>query len=250
MFDYNSCNYLGIYKILLLLVILLLYILGINTLIRYNNQLIKKNIALNTLNNVFKDSIASKDLQLKEIHHRIKNNLQLIVSLLNIEANNNSTSLEAFLLKGQSRIHSIAAIHTNLYENEFSNKINLQNYLESIVQNLSQIYQNDVTIEINAKDTVLDPETAIPIGLIITELVSNAFKHAFIKNNSGCIKIDIIKTKHNKYNMTIQDNGIGFPEKPIAKISIGLDLVSMMVLQINGELQRKNQQGAFYNISF
>ena len=61
MFDYNSCNYLGIYKILLLLVILLLYILGINTLIRYNNQLIKKNIALNTLNNVFKDSIASKD---------------------------------------------------------------------------------------------------------------------------------------------------------------------------------------------
>lgn len=243
---YNDVKH---FNILITILVLLVIITGYFFLIQFNNQLKKNIIQLNIINNVFKDSLATKDVQLKEIHHRIKNNLQLIVSLLNIEACN-SNSIEDFLFKGQTRIHSIAAIHQNLYESEFSNSVNLQNYVESIVQNLSQIYKNEVVIEINTNNTILDVETAIPIGLIITELVCNSFKHAFIKNNSGLIKIDIVKKKFKKYELTLQDNGIGFSEIPSPKMAIGLDLVSMMVLQINGKINRKNSNGALYNISF
>lgn len=216
-------------------------------LIRFNKQLRKKNRVLNEINHVFKLSIADKDLQLKEIHHRIKNNLQLIVSLLNIEASNSKqATVDDFLLKGQSRIHSISLIHQNLYETESCNAINLQNYIENITQNLSQIYSTNIKIKINTNETTLDVETAIPIGLIITELVCNAFKHA----KSDHIKIDIIKSAENKLELILKDNGIGFPEKPISKLGIGLELVEMMVLQIDGKLNRKNQQGTVYNISF
>ncbi|MCF8319582.1 MAG: sensor histidine kinase [Flavobacterium sp.] len=250
MIEFNSYIDSKFYSIEFAIVILLFILMGYFLLIRFNFQLKKDLAQLNQINDFNQVTLATKETQLKEIHHRIKNNLQLIVSLLNIEAKNNNNSVEDFLFKVQTRIHSIALIHQNLYETEFTNSVDLQYYLESIVHNLSQIYKNDVEIEINTNNTILDVETAIPIGLIITELVCNSFKHAFYKNNAGKIKIDIINKKLKKYELTLQDNGIGFPEIPSPKNAIGLDLVSIMVLQINGEINRKNNQGAFYNISF
>jgi two-component sensor histidine kinase len=237
--------------IVILPIALALLMLGFCLLFRYNYLLKKNNIQLNSLNNTFQATLANKELQLKEIHHRIKNNLQLIVSLLNIEAgNNNEATIGDFLLKGQSRIHSISLIHQNLYETESSNSINLQNYIENIIQNLSYIYNSEIDIEINTNETKLNVDAAIPVGLIITELVSNAFKHAFKDSKSGHIKIDIIKNTENKLELIVKDNGIGFPEKPISKFTIGLELVHMMVLQLDGKLNRKNQQGTLYNIRF
>ncbi len=249
MIEYNDYIDSKLYFVIIAIVILLIILIGYYFLIRFNFQLKKEIEQLNQINYFNQVSITTNEIQLKEIHHRIKNNLQLIVSLLNIEASNNN-SVEDFLFKVQTRIHSIALIHQNLYETEFTNSVDLQYYVESIVQNLSQIYKNDVVIEINTNNTILDVETAIPIGLIITELVCNSFKHAFIKNSAGKIKIDIINKKLKQYELTLQDNGIGFPEIPTQKKAIGLDLVSIMVLQINGEINRKNNQGAFYNISF
>lgn len=249
MIEFNNYIDSKLYVIVIAIVILLFILIGYFFLLRFNFQLKKEIEQLNQINNFHQVAIATNEIQLKEIHHRIKNNLQLIVSLLNIEASINN-SVEDFLFKVQTRIHSIALIHQNLYETEFNNSVDLQYYVESIIQNLSQIYKNDVVIEINTNNTILDVETAIPIGLIITELVCNSFKHAFIQNNSGQIKIDIVKKKFKKYELILQDNGIGFPDKPNSKIAIGLDLVSMMVLQINGKLNRINQQGTIYNISF
>jgi two-component sensor histidine kinase len=232
-------------------ILLTLLLVGIALLIRHNNQLKKNNFKLNSLNNTFLVTLASKDLQLKEIHHRIKNNLQLIISLLNIEAGKNKeATIDDFLIKGQSRILSISLIHQNLYENGFSNTINLQNYIENIVKNLSQIYNTEIDIEINTNETILDVDAAIPLGLIITELVCNAFKHAFKDSKSGRIKIDIKKNSENKLELTLKDNGTGFPEKPTSKLAIGLELVQMMVMQLNGKLNRENQQGTIYSISF
>lgn len=220
-------------------------------LIRHNRLLKRKIAKLNLLNREFQDTIATRNLQLKEIHHRIKNNLQLILSLLNIEAGNNKViSIEEFLLKGQSRIQSIVEVHQNLYEADLNDKVRLQNYIESLVQSLSQMYNQEVEFEIVTHNTILDIETTIPLGLIITELVSNSFKHAFVGTDVARIKIDIKKSDDKKYLMTLQDNGVGFPEKPSSNVAIGLELVSMLVLQINGKLNRKNQQGAIYNISF
>ena len=205
---------------------------------------------MNSINNTYQVSLASKEIQIKEIHHRIKNNLQLIISLFNIEASNkNGFTIDEFVLKGQARIQSIAAIHQNLSETDYSNSIKLQNYIEIIIHYLTEIYNNKIAIEINSNDIFLDVETAIPIGIIITELVSNSFKHAFNGNNIGIIKI-VIKKKQNKYKMILQDNGVGFPETPSKKVTVGLELVSILVLQINGKLKRRNKRGAIYNISF
>ena len=235
----------------IIVVVFVLLLIRIVLLIRNNNQLNKNNLILNSLNNSSKVSLASKDLQLKEIHHRIKNNLQLIVSLLNIEAGSNKeASVDDFLIKGQSRIQSISLIHQNLYESEYSNSINLQNYIENIVKNLSEIYNTNISIEINTYATSLDADSAIPFGLIITELVCNAFKHAFKDPNSGHIIIDVKKNAQNILELTLKDNGVGFPEKPASKLTIGLELVHMMVIQLNGSLKRQNQQGTVYNISF
>lgn len=234
----------------IVLVLLFVFIVVFGLLIYSNLHQKNKIKRLNSLNNLFQVSISSKELQLKEIHHRIKNNLQLIISLLNIEASKkNDDSIDEYLLKGQSRIHSIAAMHQNLYETEYYDSIKLQNYIESIVFNLTAIYNNDIKIEINTNDTILEVDKAIPVGIIITELVSNSFKHAFTENCEAIIRIDV-KKNQNKYELILQDNGIGFPDKPTSKVAIGLELVSMMVLQINGRLNRKNQQGAIYNISF
>lgn len=230
--------------------ILFVFLISFCVLIFYNYQLKKKISRLNSMNNIVEVSNANKDLQIKEIHHRIKNNLQLIISLFNIEASKkNGFTIDEFLLKGQARIQSIAAIHQNLYETEYTDSIKLQNYIENIVHNLTEIYNNEIKVEINANDTLLNVETAIPIGIIITELVSNSFKHAFTENDSGNIKI-VVKEKQNKYEMILQDNGVGFPETPTMKVSVGLELVSILVLQINGKLKRRNNQGAIYNISF
>jgi two-component sensor histidine kinase len=236
---------------IILPILLTLLMVGIALLIRFNLLLNKNKTQLKTLNNTFQVSLASKDLQLKEIHHRIKNNLQLIVSLLNIEAGNNKeVTVDDFLIKGQSRIHSISLIHQNLYETGFYNTVNLQNYIENIVQNLSQIYNSKIDIEINTNETILDVDEAIPFGLIITELVCNAFKHAFKDVKSGHIKIDIRKNAENKLELILEDNGIGFPENPTSKFAIGLELVQMMVMQLDGKLNRKNQHGTVYYISF
>jgi two-component sensor histidine kinase len=250
MLENNNYIDLRIFSASILLLLLLFFIMGFGLLIYYNLQLKKNIVRLNSMNNSFQVSITRKDLQLKDLHHRIKNNLQLIISLLNIEASKkNGDTIDEYLLKGQSRIHSIAAMHQNLYETEYYESIKLQNYIESIVRNMTNIYNNNIKIEINTNDTILEVDKAIPLGIIITELVSNSFKHAFIENNEGNIKIDI-KKNLNKYELILQDNGVGFPDKPTSKVAIGLELVSMMVLQINGHLNRKNQQGAIYNISF
>jgi two-component sensor histidine kinase len=239
------------FGVLILSISLTLLITGIAILIYYNRELKKNNLHLNFLNNKFQVTLASKDLQLKEIHHRIKNNLQLIISLLNIEAGKNKeVTIDDFLIKGKSRIHSISLIHQNLYENGLSNNINLQNYIENIIKNLSEIYNSEIVVEINTNETILEADAAIPLGLIITELVCNAFKHAFKDSESGYIKIEIKKNEENKLELILKDNGTGFPEKPISKLAIGLELVHMMVLQLGGKLNRKNQQGTVYYISF
>lgn len=246
-------NYIDLrdYSTVIVLLILFIFLVFLSLIIIYNRQLKRKITKLNLVNIEFQEIIARNELRLKEIHHRIKNNLQLILSLLNIEASNKKAiSVDDFLLKGQSRIQSIVEVHQNLYEADLYNNICLQNYIEGLVQSLSRIYSQEVDFEIAAHNTILDIETTIPLGLIITELVSNSFKHAFVGTDEPCIKIDIKKNEDKKYLMTLQDNGIGFPEKPSSNVAIGLELVSMLVLQINGQLNRENQQGAIYNISF
>ena len=218
-----------------------------------NNRLLKEhNIYLKNEIKEFQNSLIEKNIQLKEIHHRVKNNLQLINSLLNIQGRNNSNNFEDFLEKGQSHILSISLLHQNLYESEQTNKVNFQEYVQSLVNSIFAMYEKNskIKIEVNANNIFLDIGTANPLGLIITELVCNAFKHAFVNRNEGTIAIDLLCNDAINFELKIQDNGIGFSEIPSPNKSFGLELVSLMVLQLNGELQRTNQNGTLYTIRF
>lgn len=199
-------------------------------------------------------SLKEKDILLKEIHHRVKNNLQLVMSLLNIQARDNaSISIEDFLEKGQSRIASMVLVHDNLYSKENIGNVDFQEYCQNLAHNVSSSFgvtTKNITIEVAAEGIFFDIQTAIPLGLIINELVTNALKHAFPNNRKGTIAIGITKSSDAVYEILVEDNGIGATLPLQTKKSMGLELVSLLVLQLKGTFIKENNNGTQYRITF
>ena len=211
-----------------------------------------KNEELLQINNLLNNSNKEKEILLKEIHHRVKNNLQLVMSLLNIQAQDTQNiSIQDFLEKGQSRIATMSLIHQNLYQTENFVEINFQTYLTNLIENIKRTFsKNNVEFEINTHDNSFDLDTSIPLGLIINELVCNALKHAFPKDLKGRIEIEIQKNKTESFLLKIKDNGIGIDKSEKNNTSIGLELVSLLVLQLKGSINRIDDFGTSYNIEF
>lgn len=209
----------------------------------------------------------------KEIHHRIKNNLQVISSLLDLQADkfNNrkcikySEVLEAFK-ESQDRVISMALIHEELYKGGGLEKLNFSPYIEELAENLFQTYgfrNTDVSLKLNLEENVcFDMDIAIPLGIIINELVSNSFKHAFPDKNVGEIQIKLQKYENREFNikgcksttfvLSVSDNGIGIPENlEIDELeSLGLHLIVSLVDQLDGELELKRNNGTEFIIGF
>lgn len=217
-----------------------------------NRLLASKNEELLESNQLLSNSNKEKEILLREIHHRVKNNLQLVMSLLNIQAQDpQNISIEDFLEKGQSRIATMSLIHQNLYQTEHFTKINFQDYLENLVENIKHTFnRNNVDFEINTNENSFDIDTAIPLGLIINELVCNALKHAFPENFKGKIQIEINKIENNTFLLQIGDNGIGTTKSIKNSKSIGLELVSLLIMQLKGKYKRLDQLGTNYSIEF
>ncbi|WP_406661177.1 CHASE4 domain-containing protein [Methanolobus sp. ZRKC3] len=201
------------------------------------------------------ENLRKKDLLLKEIHHRVKNNLQVISSLLKLQSRkfNDPQVIEAFR-KSQHRARSMAIAHERLYQSHNLDDINLRKYIKSLVEYLVSSYEDlrkDVKININVEDITLGIDTSIPLGLIINEIVSNSLKHAF-KEGSGEIKIEMKPDGEEGYELVISDNGIGFPDHLDFKNtdSLGLQLVNSLVEQIEGDLELKNENGTEFKITF
>jgi two-component sensor histidine kinase len=217
-----------------------------------SNQLLSaKNNQLNELNSKLTQSIKDKEVLLKEIHHRVKNNLQLVMSLLNIQAKDSQQiSIQDFLEKGQARIATMALIHQNLYLSDDFSNIDFQSYLEILIDNVKKTFnENKVAIAINSNGNTFGLDTAIPLGIIINEIVCNALKHAFPEDRIGKIQIEIQKKEENTFELHIGDNGIG--NSKVAKTSsIGLELVSLLVMQLRGKINTINQIGTNYCIEF
>lgn len=216
--------------------------------------LARKNTQLEGTNYLLQNSLAEKEILLKEIHHRVKNNLQIVMSLLNIQAQNETNiNLETFLDKSRSRIATMALVHQNLYLSDSLSFISFKQYIEELTEYIKSSFdQDNVAIHVKADGVNLNIDTAIPLGLIINELVSNALKHAFTnvsKNNS--INITLNPTLPNHYSLTIEDNGIGLSTQLVKKSkSIGLELVELLVLQLQGTIARTCEQGTRYQINF
>jgi PAS domain S-box-containing protein len=203
-----------------------------------------------------KQSLREKEVLLREIHHRVKNNLQIISSLLSLQTPNikNKQDLEIFL-DSQNRIRSMALVHEKLYQRKDLSGINLEEYVKDLTGILKESYRVKaelVDFDIEADDIMLNVDMSIGLGLIINELVSNAFKHAFPDNRRGAIKIRIKTGENDSLHLKISDNGVGFPEHIDFKNteSLGLQLVTTLVDQHWGKIELFRNDGTKYKISF
>lgn len=203
-----------------------------------------------------KASLREKELLLKEIHHRVKNNLQIISSLLNLQSSyiKDKNSLEIFR-ESQNRVKSMALIHEELYKTANLSQIDFKKYSENLINYLYQSYRlvsRMVEFRIETNDIFLDIETAIPLGLIINELVSNSLKYAF-KSSDQIGQIDIKLSKlENFYELIVSDNGIGLAKDFDFKNTntLGSQLVISLTEQVDGEITIDNSEGAKFIIKF
>jgi PAS domain S-box-containing protein len=201
-------------------------------------------------------SLHEKEILLREIHHRVKNNLQIIASLLYLQSINISDSFTLDILReSRSRVKSMALIHEKLYRSEDLALIPFATYLESLIDNLKEAYGVDdsaisIGITITPPDLSLNIETGIPCGLIINELISNSLKHAFRDKRKGLITIAMMQTGPHEYTMIISDNGAGFPGDIDFKktTSLGLQLVNNLVLQLEGDISLDCTSGSSFTM--
>jgi len=203
-----------------------------------------------------KKSLEEKEVLLKEIHHRVKNNLQVISSLLYLQSNKatEQQTIELFN-ESQNRIRSMALIHEKLYQSENLVNINFTDYINSLISHLSNSYHTElhkITIDKKIDHVLLSIDKAIPCGLIINELISNSLKHAFPDNMKGTINIEMTFNKHNHVHLIVKDNGIGIPEglNPEKTDSLGLRLVNTLTKQLRGTIKHKNSNGTKFIIAF
>lgn len=237
--------------VLLIFLIFGFYIYRIR--IKISEILKYKNEKLQETNNLLNKSLREKELLLKEIHHRVKNNLQLVSSILNIQANESpNISVSEFLDKSQHRISSIALIHQNLYMSENLEKVDFQTYTDELVTCILDSFSESGAIkyEIVANNNSFNIQTSISLGLIISELSCNAIKHAFVDNKIGLIFIEINQLENRKFEMIFGDNGSRVNNSFKSSKSIGLELVGLLANQLNGEISKFEKNGTFYKLTF
>ncbi|HEY6878075.1 MAG TPA: PAS domain S-box protein [Polyangiales bacterium] len=190
-----------------------------------------------------RESLREKDALLKEIHHRVKNNLQVIVSLINLQASKlGDASTRAVFEETRSRVHAIALLHERLYGSKNIGRIDMRDYLDGLASDLSSsnVSAAPVELRVKADELYLEMDAAVPIGLIVNELVTNAYKHAFPGpiRRPGRIEITLERVGQ-ELQIVVQDNGVGYPHAldPDTADSLGLLLISSLSRQLDGELR-------------
>jgi two-component sensor histidine kinase len=214
----------------------------------------KQSQILEDKNKQIKNALKEKELLVKEVHHRVKNNFQIISSLLELQTKGIKDKKALNLAEdGKNRIKSIALVHEKLYQNE-GGLIDFKAYLQLLVKELSAIYNRDSNVKtnLNLEDIHFDVDRAVPLGLIINELMTNSYKYAFNDQNEGILNITIHKSNEKEYTLIVSDNGTGLkPEINFENIeSVGLKLVTSLVKQIRGTLSYKTNNGAHFEICF
>jgi two-component sensor histidine kinase/PAS domain-containing protein len=203
-----------------------------------------------------REALNDKEILLKEVHHRVKNNLQIIISLLNLQLAriNDPTTMEA-LRESQNRVRSMALIHEKLYQSSDLAHIDFGEYVEGLVNSLIQTYRirsSQVAVKVMADRTTLDLDAAIPCGLIINELVTNSLKYAFPDERPGTITVIFKRNAEDQFTLVVSDDGIGLPAgfDPKTANSLGLKVVSSLARQISGALEIDCAKGTRFELCF
>jgi len=201
-------------------------------------------------------SLKEKVVMLQEIHHRVKNNMQIIISLLHLQSLyiDDEAIVDKFKIV-ENRIRSMAIIHEKLYESENFIDINFADYIKELFNTLfnsTGMPGSKINFEIDADPITLDLNQAVPCGLLCNEILTNIFKHAFPDDKTGTVYISMKKTKAGKNKLMIRDDGVGFTEnlQDAGKFSLGLQLIQDLVSQLNGTLKLNQKNGTSYTIIF
>ncbi|MBT8179469.1 MAG: tetratricopeptide repeat protein [Eudoraea sp.] len=244
-------------KINLVFISLVFTLLGFAGLVYAYLKSIKNQRLIAEQNHIIEASLVEKDSLLKEIHHRVKNNLQMVSSLLSLQTKNtrSKAAIEA-LEEGKSRVKAMALIHQKLYQNDDLSVIEMQGYIESLVNSVQSVFKkggHNINITIDAEGVELDIDRAIPFGLILNELVSNSFKYAFPDDKEdGKIYIHLRKTGDQGF-FEYMDNGVGLPEDTDerANASMGIRLMNRLVNQLQSTLNiDKTTEGVRFWFNF
>ncbi|MDG5767491.1 histidine kinase dimerization/phosphoacceptor domain -containing protein [Balneolales bacterium ANBcel1] len=205
-----------------------------------------------------RESLREKDVMLKEIHHRVKNNLAVISALLTMQSDyvEDERSQELFM-DSVGRIKSMALIHEKLYQSELLAKIEMKDYLRELADTIERTYQSgnaDIRLELSTDDTTMDITKAIPCGLIVNELLSNAFKHAFTGREKGRIQLKLKKKAGRDHccELQVSDDGIGVPQEAITGngSSLGYTIIQGLANQISADLKVENHGGTTVTLCF
>lgn len=196
-------------------------------------------------------ALSEKDLLLREIHHRVKNNLQLVSSLLTLQGRSidDATALQA-INEGKSRVRSMALIHQDLYNKENLTGISVKEYVEKLTQELFDTYRVDkgkITLQMEIENIELDVDTLVPLGLIINELITNSLKYAWPNNEKGILYLGLQNTPQHII-LTVKDDGIGYDPTSTRTGSFGATLISALTLQLDGECIVNNDNGSIVTI--
>ncbi len=203
-----------------------------------------------------RDSLAQKDVLMKEIHHRVKNNLQMISALQQMQASRSTDpGVKAALEESQNRVLSIAFIHHNLYQHDDLKGVQIVSFVEELVKHVSEVFSRPgVHIEVvrEIADIFLDIDTAVPLGLIINELLTNAYKYAFAGRESGAIRLSVRPDGTNAYEMNFSDNGVGLPDglHILTAKSLGLRLIAQLSRQLGGTMLYERKEGSHFRLVF
>lgn len=196
-----------------------------------------------------------KSVMLKEIHHRVKNNLQVISSLLNLQAEGITDQRVLTLFEDcRHRVNSMALIHEKMYQSHNLVNIDINSYIDELIHSLVDAYDTDKVIHLktNVQNLPFRIDTIVPLGLILNEIISNAMKYAFRGLEEGTIAVSLQKTGENEYILEAGDNGIGLPaEFELKKAStLGMQLIMMLSEQLSGSVEMLQEQGTIYRIKF
>ncbi|WP_431241754.1 sensor histidine kinase [Flavobacterium sp. P21] len=194
-------------------------------------------------------------LLLKEIHHRVKNNLQMVISLLNLQSSFVDNEIALSTIKNsQNRILAMSLIHQKLFMSENVSTINMPIYIRELVEYLKDSFDSKqrINFKLKIEEVELDVTQAVPLGLIINEAITNALKYAFPNNRDGIISITLLSTHQNRYLLAIQDDGIGIPVNSNSENnkSFGINLIKWLSDDLKAHFSIENKNGTLLQLNF
>jgi len=200
-----------------------------------------------------KNALTEKNLLIAELHHRVKNNLAIISGLFSLTLNDNlHDDAKNVLLESRNRVRSMALIHNRLYKSDNLTDVNFEEYIQELITEITSSYpviSNYIKVNANINNVSLNVNAAIPCGLILNELLTNCYKHAFKEKNDGEISISFSREKDN-FLMTVKDNGSGLPNDYDKKQSLGITVVEALTEQLDGKSKFSNDNGTRFELAF